>query len=205
VTDRSKRKVPSRRALIYITVVAAVVATTVTASLLSGGSRSHVEKGNALLLQGERAQKKGDLGSAIKDYRQVVTEQPTNALAIYDLGTVAQLRGDRNAAKQYYQRVLKVNPRYVNALLNLAILVTPGDPHYAESLYRKALSVMPDEAVLHLNLGYLLERLGKKTDGEYQIAVAVALQQHRPVPSAPSFGSAVSAHTDRIALSTSGG
>jgi len=53
---------------------------------------------------------KGDRGLAEKIWLQVVEQQPNYSNALYSLGLLYEMRGDKNTALQYYYRVRDLNP-----------------------------------------------------------------------------------------------
>ena len=148
--------------------VAAALATAVLAACGSGSVTT-------LLSRGLAAQKAGDLATASADYLHVVSRQPRNKLAWYNLGVIASHNGDTAGATHDYNEVIAADPNYVPALYNLAIVLTRSDPTKALGLYQRVLTLQPDNAEAHLNEGLLLESTGKMAAGEAQVARAVAL------------------------------
>lgn len=88
---------------------------------------------------------------AIEAYRSV---QPPTAVILNKIGIAYQQMGDLESAKKMYERALKLNRKYPEAINNL------GTIHYARksyrraiSAYRKALQLNPDSASIYSNLG----------------------------------------------------
>jgi tetratricopeptide (TPR) repeat protein len=79
-------------------------------------------------------------------------------------------------ARAAYERVVAIDPRHVDAHVNLGrILHEGGAPLAAEKHYRAALAIEPDHAVAVFNLGVALEDLGRMTDAVALYVKAIAL------------------------------
>lgn len=79
-------------------------------------------------------------------------------------------------ARAAYERVVAIDPRHVDAHVNLGrILHEGGVPLAAEKHYRAALALEPDHAVAVFNLGVALEDLGRMTDAVALYEKAIAL------------------------------
>lgn len=141
----------------------------------------------ALLSAGLAAQLAGRNSEAVADYQKVLAKDPTNYWAFYNLGVMDQLGNRPASAEANYRRALALNPDFVPALYNLAILRSSVAPAEAENLYRHAIAVQPTSATSHLNLGFLLIREGKKTEGQTELQTAVKLD--------PSLASRVASPT----------
>jgi Flp pilus assembly protein TadD len=142
-----------------------------------------------LVQRGQAAQARGALATAVGDYRKALALESHDAGALSGLGAVALLRGNRASAQHEFAAAVAADPEDVGALLNLAILVTTTNPRGAEALYRQAVSVSPRDPVLRRHLGSVLRTLGQTVEGDYELAVATALERHQPLPLAPSSSS----------------
>jgi tetratricopeptide (TPR) repeat protein len=183
---RSDRPIHRRRSLIAAPFAAGVLAllvsacgsnppstTTSTSTTIATGSPT------ALLQAGLAAQKAGNVTVAISDYKEAVAAAPTSSTASYanyDLGDIAQIdQNDPSAAETYYRAALAVNPNFVNALYNLAIILTPTQPLVAESDYLQVVTLDPSNADAHLNLGFIYNSEKEKAKANAQFAKATAL------------------------------
>jgi tetratricopeptide (TPR) repeat protein len=73
-------------------------------------------------------------------------------------------RGDPDAARELYERVLQVDPAHAGAHVNLGrLLHEKGRLADAERVYRRAILACGSEPLLHYNLGVLLEDMGRKS------------------------------------------
>jgi tetratricopeptide (TPR) repeat protein len=124
---------------------------------------------------GIAAQKAGDYATATADYEKVLAVKPKSAVALFDLGDVEQFEHLDSAAQSHYETALAVDPSFVDAMYNLATLVTRSSPIEAETLYEQVIRLSPKDAAAHFNLGYVLMSLGKKTAGQAQINLGVRL------------------------------
>ena len=97
--------------------------------------------------------------------------------AYYNLGFIAQTRGNKSDAESQYKLALAIDPKYDPALYNLAILRTAaGDTQGAVTLYQQAIAANAKDANAHFNLGLLLRQTGHTAAGNTQIQDAVQLQ-----------------------------
>ena len=178
ISDSEKRS-EGRRWL----VAPALALVGVVAAACGGGSPSGSAAGTSpgaqqvqtLLTQGLAAQNAGNLGTATADYNQILAQQPANQYALYDLALVEQLQNDSVDAETHYRAALAVNPNFTPALFNLAIVVTPSSPTEAQALYNQVIALQPNNAAAHLNLGFVLQGLGKKALALVEFHKAVAL------------------------------
>jgi Flp pilus assembly protein TadD len=114
----------------------------------------------------------------------VLTVDPQNKFAAYDLGVIAQQQGQADDARMWYGRALKIDPSYKPALNNLAILLTPTQPEAAIALYRTLLTLNANDASVHLRLGLVLRQIGKTDEAtmEFNIAVFIDPKLANQVP-----------------------
>ena len=150
---------------------AAAAATLLAACGDSGASLSIKQS----LAAGIAAQRAGNYSTATVDYAKVLSAEPKNAYALYDIGDVEQFQHQDAAAATHYQEALAVQPNFENALYNLAILNSKSHPAEAKALYLQVIALSPRDAVARLNLGRLLLLLGEKRSGDAQINLAVNL------------------------------
>ena len=145
----------------------------------------HAKGAAALVDAGLAAHVDNDTVQARKDYLAALAQDPQNKYALYNLGLLAQRAGDEPEAERRYRAVLEVDETYHPALFNLAILRTETAPDEAVALYRRAVAAKPDDAGSHLNLGFLLRKLGNTVEGDAEIATAESLKPAPAEPAAP--------------------
>lgn len=146
-------------------------------------------EGGDPLTKGLEAHAAGKLEEAERFYRAALADDPSDKFAHYNLGLIAQTQGNESSAVSEYQRTLAVDPQFVPALFNLAVLRTKNDAAEAIELYRKIIGIEPNHATAHLNLGFLLRAFGKATEGKAELDKAVKLDPSlagrvKPRPSA---------------------
>lgn len=111
--------------------------------------------------------------------RNSATPQPRNpsddAEEWFDLALDLEITSPPEA-RAAYERVVAIDPKHVDAHVNLGrILHEGGAPLAAEKHYRAALAIEPDHAVAVFNLGVALEDLGRMTDAIDLYEKAIAL------------------------------
>jgi len=97
-----------------------------------------------------------DWEQATRLHKKAVQLAPSSARAHYNLGvTLDRSRPGKGLGSDEYRKVLQLNPKDVNALVNLA--VNMGDQQSAEArkLLEKALQLDPKNPEAHFNLGLL--------------------------------------------------
>jgi tetratricopeptide (TPR) repeat protein len=142
-------------------IAGAVALAAVTVACGKAPSASTQQRVNGLLSLGLQAQHSKEYPVALKEYLAVLKIQPTNAIALYDLGTLWDQQGIRRNAEYYYRRVIDIEPAYWQALYNLAIIRTKvGATQEAVSLYKRVIAADPNYASAYFNLGLLLAAAG---------------------------------------------
>jgi Flp pilus assembly protein TadD len=127
----------------------------------------------ALLQEGITADARGNLPLARSDFGAILSVDPANVDAYFDLGVVDQKAGLSGLAATEYQQAFFLNPRFAPALFNLAILTTPTSPSKAIALYRQILTIKPGDANTEFNLGILLVRAGQSVEGQAMLENAI--------------------------------
>lgn len=127
------------------------------------------------LTAGITAQNAGNYASATEYYNKVLASDPQNATALYDLGDVDQIQNLLPAAKTEYEAALAIDPNFLSAMYNLAVLEASTTPNDARVLYEKMITLSPRYADAHFNLGYVLISLGQQKAGLAQINIGIRL------------------------------
>jgi len=93
----------------------------------------------SLCLDGVRFVQAGDTARAEKILVANLSDDPTDACALTNLGNLARLRGDLDQARIFYRMAMRSDTTDAGIMLNYATLLrATGDPS-ADSLYRRAL------------------------------------------------------------------
>jgi tetratricopeptide (TPR) repeat protein len=123
---------------------------------------------------------RGDILMARRMYREAIeayqSANPPTAVILNKIGIAYQQLGDLNMAQKMYERALKLNKKYAEAINNI------GTVHYARksyrraiSAYRKALALNPDSASIYSNLGtaYFARRDYRRAIECYEKAISL--------------------------------
>lgn len=115
---------------------------------------------------------------ARKMYREAAeiykSVKPQTWILLNKIGIAYHQMGDLDQAKRYYERAIKQNKQYAEALNNLgAVWYAKKSYRRAVSFYRKALEIQPRSASMHSNLGtaYFARKQYEAAAQEYQVAV----------------------------------
>ena len=106
----------------------------------------------------------GRFQAAIAAYKKVV---PPTGSSWNKMGMSYQKMYNLEEAKKCYESALKINPKNVNYLNNLATVYAGLKlPGYAERTYKKALKIDPQNALVYKNLGTMYMTDGKINKGK---------------------------------------
>lgn len=118
----------------------------------------------------------GRLAQAESQYRQVLSSDPDQPVALHLLGLLASQCGDHNKAADFMAQALANKPDYAEAHYNYGnVLLAMGNPEQAKSSYQKAITIKPDYVEAHYNHGNVLFELGLLDDAinSYHAALSV--------------------------------
>jgi len=130
---------------------------------------------------------KGDTAAATTTFTNVLSLDPVNPFAHYNLGYLAQQADHTTEARKQYDAALAALPTLAPALYNKAILLEDIDLEQSVELYRKALASDPDNAAAHMRLGFALVHLGEKDDGGDELAKGIELDPSMASVAAPTY------------------
>jgi tetratricopeptide (TPR) repeat protein len=125
-------------------------------------------------------ERRGDILMARKMYREAAEtykEAPADTALIQNkIGIAYHQMMQIDIAKRYYERAVKLDPTYAEAVNNLGT-VYYSKKNYGRSirLYRRALKLSPDTASLYSNLGtsYFARKDYKRASDAYQKALSL--------------------------------
>jgi len=124
-------------------------------------------------------EQRGDIFMARKMYREAIEtyrESPETAIMANKIGIAYHQLADLNSAARSYQRAIKLDPKFSQAINNL------GTIYYSRQSYRRAivqykkvLRITPDAASTLANLGsaYLARKQYELASENYQKAMAI--------------------------------
>jgi tetratricopeptide (TPR) repeat protein len=129
----------------------------------------------SLLRTGLTQADKKNWPAATTTFRKVLAINPTNVYANYDMGWIAQSRGNSNEAIGYYRKCLAADAAYTPAMYNEAILLESSQPRQAIALYQKIVSVDPKASSAYLRMALVEDEQGNMTAAKADDAKAVSI------------------------------
>jgi tetratricopeptide (TPR) repeat protein len=167
ITDNIRRA--SRRFLFAGAIVACV------AVVAACGSPSEAQIANDFVKKGLAAHKKHNGAEAQRDYREALVHDQYNKFAYYNLGLIAQGAGRYRIAELNYELALATDPKFTPALFNLGTVLSRTNPADAVRVYEQLVALQPDNAGAHLNLGFALRSVGRRSDASKEFDKAIAI------------------------------
>jgi len=128
----------------------------------------------------------GRFDEAKRDFQNALKLEPHNIFCMFQLGYIAKLQGDLAGAEATFLRVLRSNPNYPDALLELANLRMEGKRFSeASELLRKYVKVSSSPATGYYKLAMAEKNLHETAAAERDLAQFQALSQNASVTSHP--------------------
>jgi tetratricopeptide (TPR) repeat protein len=117
-----------------------------------------------------------DWSDPIRLYQSSLEASQNSTKLLYNVGAVSEQRGDLVAADRTYLAVLRRQSNFEPAIAGLAnIRLRRNLPQQAAPLYRKAISIKPDDVLAATNYAASLQELGDLPDATAQYRRAIAL------------------------------
>jgi tetratricopeptide (TPR) repeat protein len=134
------------------------------------------DKQRSVIREGISLHDKGDYDGAVRKYEEVLTENPANTIALYEMGYSYSAKGDyRKSLEAAYKGAQYKSDQLRDFYLlignNLDLLGKADD---AIDVFRRALKLYPDEALLHYNLAITYWHANKSDDAKKSLKSAVA-------------------------------
>jgi Flp pilus assembly protein TadD len=103
----------------------------------------------------------GRLDEAIAAYRLALQVGGPDVQVIFDLAYALDARGDYAAAAERYMQIIEINPKHVDAHINLAdTLLNTGEVNLAIRTLQQAIALAPIDASIRQHLASLAGRHG---------------------------------------------
>ncbi|HKQ48681.1 MAG TPA: tetratricopeptide repeat protein [Phycisphaerae bacterium] len=119
--------------------------------------------------------KAGRFAEAIECFRVGLAKQP-DSIGMLNLAYACAQVGQSNESRQLLRQALEKDPRSVRTLLSAArIRASMSDHVDAVDLYRRALTIEPNEATTHYALGTVLIQLGRPIEAAASLERTIAL------------------------------
>lgn len=126
----------------------------------------------------------------------LVAQYPDCKEAWYQLGELAQHRGELTRAIECYSKVLELDPSIQEVYNNLGVIATrQGQSELASGYFFKSLEINPHFAPAHINLGHLFASLNQSDLAVHHFSQAL---QTQPELANPLFQQAVTLIAQRI-------
>ena len=129
----------------------------------------------------------GDETSAKTTFENVLSLDPENLYALYNLGVIAQNAGETDEAMDYYDQALVIQTDYTPALYNKAILLEKTDLDQSIQLYRQVIGIDDTMAAAYMRLGFALVHQGKEDEGAEFLEQGIKLDPAMTEIQAPSY------------------
>ncbi|MBI3185608.1 MAG: adventurous gliding motility TPR repeat lipoprotein GltE [Myxococcales bacterium] len=113
-------------------------------------------------LEVQKKAKAIDYASVERKFQAAADADPSFGEAYYNMGVLAERRGDKKAAKAHYETALRKKPTLKQAAENLAVMAqNEGDEQGAVEVYQDILEKYPDDASSRARLAEILLRRGE--------------------------------------------
>jgi tetratricopeptide (TPR) repeat protein len=132
---------------------------------------------STLIKQGVQLNSQHDYTGAIEKYKQVLSTDPENAQANYQLGFSLFASGKGADAIPYLNKVVKANSSFTGPAYDLlgSIYDAGHQPQQAIDAYKEGIKVKPDYQPLYFNLGIAYFRAKQYADAELAAIEAIKL------------------------------
>jgi tetratricopeptide (TPR) repeat protein len=125
-------------------------------------------------------EERGDIYGARKMYREAIEAYkqviPPTPVVLNKIGISYQQQNDMDSAKKFYERAVKLNPKYAEAINNIGT-VEYSSKNYrrATKYYKRALAIQPRSASIYSNIGtaWFARRNYKEATRCYEQALAI--------------------------------
>jgi Flp pilus assembly protein TadD len=128
-----------------------------------------------LLVKAKGEADRSDYAVAEADYQRYLDQRPNDAAAHFDLGYVYTAQQENDKAIAEYRKAVELDPKMIEAQLNLGISLLPDDPKAAIGPLQKVVGLNYANERGHYVLGIAEERSGNSAAAEKECAVATKL------------------------------
>lgn len=128
-----------------------------------------------LLVKAKAEADKNDYAAAEADYEKYLGQRPDDAAAHFDLGYVYTAQQEQDKAISEYRKAIELDPKMIQAQLNLGISLLSDDPKAAVEPLQKVIELNYANERGHYLLGVAEERSGNAAAAEKEYNIAVKL------------------------------
>ena len=135
-TDPREEAIPSKRGEIYKNIALILLQNNQTEEANTALAEARVanpDDTSLTLAEADIYLKLQDFVTYKKLISEVLAKNPNDADLVYNLGVISS-KNDPAAAEQYYKRAIEIKPDYINAYLNLAILILDGEKKLVDDM-----------------------------------------------------------------------
>ena len=135
-TDPREEAIPSKRGEIYKNIALILLQNNQTEEAKTALAEARVanpDDTSLTLAEADIYLKLQDFVTYKKLISEVLAKNPNDADLVYNLGVISS-KNDPAAAEQYYKRAIEIKPDYINAYLNLAILILDGEKKLVDDM-----------------------------------------------------------------------
>ena len=101
-----------------------------------------------------------ELETEISRMQELLRDNPENFELHFQLGNLYFRKGEQKQAIKQYKKTLQLNPKFVPALNNLALVTAANQEYYkALTIFFDMLEYLPDDAEVHYNIACMYSRL----------------------------------------------
>jgi len=135
----------------------------------------HFRLGRAILLAGHNPE---SLAKAATAFQEELKLNPEDGACEFQLGQIAQVQGEKSAARNHFELALKLAPRFVQALIALGKIETQ-DKNYEKAigLLNKAVDLQPSNETTHYELLTAYRDAGQMEKAKAEKAILDKLQK----------------------------
>ena len=128
-----------------------------------------------LIKEGIALHDRGDYDGAIAKYEQVLRENPTNDLALYELAYAYEMKKDhRKSLELAYKGAQYKSDNLAGFYMIIGNnLDMQGEPKKAVEVYKKAIKLQPDDGLVYYNLGVTYTKLNNTEEAKKTFKKAV--------------------------------
>ena len=141
-------------------------------------SEPSISSANSALQNGIKSHNAGKYDAAIRYFRQTISSQPKNCIALCGIGHALREMGKHSDAIEYYNMAASAEPNHGDANAHYLLgnaLYDHGQYNEAVECYGKAVKAEPKHAHALNNLGSTLRRLGRVTEAIMYLKHAIAI------------------------------
>lgn len=139
-------------------------------------------KQTAIIREGVGLHERGDFDGAIRKYEEALAENPSNALALYEMAFAYQAKGDYRKSLEVATRGARYKSEQLGELYTIigTSLDRLGEPQKAVEVFKKGIKLDPANGMLHFNLAVTYHGLKKPEEARKSLKAALTRNPGHP-------------------------